>query len=259
MAQPDMLTGKVTRCRGEVVSGDRGQTQFPPPLGLQRTSAGGVDLEPQDGCAQQPALPQIVANPRLHGAQILADHHRAGPMRLQCHDPDHRVVVVPHVRALGGRGTLGNPPQPEQPDDVVDANPAGVPQNRLDQRSEGLVAKLFELIGSPWRLGPVLAQLVELIGRGAGGHPQCQNVLQRPAVRASRMHPDGEIGHDAERHPGANRLSLGVGQLLIKLPLQPAVEIHHAGMLFGEAGNRGTVWVLQLRGPLPPVAAMLFG
>src|SRR5581483_4508476 len=97
------------------------------------------------------------------GAKILAHHQRRGTVRLQCDDADHRFVVIAHVSALSGRLALRYPPQPEQPDDVVDAYPAGVPEHGADQRPERLILTLFESVRAPRWLRPVLAQLVELI------------------------------------------------------------------------------------------------
>ena len=147
--ESDVLGIEVARRRGKVMRGHRGQAQLPPPLGLQGAAGSGVDFEPQDGRAEQPAIVQDVPRPGLDGAQVLADNHRAGPVRFQCDDPDHRLVVVAHVDALGRRRSLGNPPQAEHADDVVDPNPAGVPQDGRDQRPERLVAKLFQPVRPP--------------------------------------------------------------------------------------------------------------
>ena len=51
--------------------------------------------------AEQAAFAQVVAHPRFDGAEILADDDRAGAVRLQRDDADHRLVVVAHVGALG--------------------------------------------------------------------------------------------------------------------------------------------------------------
>ena len=79
-------------------------------------------------------------------------------------------------------------------------------QDCRDQGPEGLVAKLFESVGPPRRLGPVLAELVELVGRGSGGDAECQHILQGPGVGPGRMHPDGQVGHHPQGHAGAQRL-----------------------------------------------------
>ena len=73
------------------------------------------------------------------------------------------------------------------------------------------------------------------------------------------MHPDGQVGHDAQRHPGSDGLGLRSRKLVVELPLQPAVEVHCAVMAGGERAHIRTVGVLQTRGPGPPVIAVLLG
>ena len=242
------------------MGGHRGQAQFAPPLGFERTAVTvAVVFEPQDRGAQHAPLTQVLPDPGFDGAQVFADHHRAGPVCLQRHDPDHRVVVVAHVGALRGRGALGDPPQPEEPDDVVDAHPAGVPQNRLNQLPKRLIAELFEPIGSPWRLRPVLAELIELVRRRPGGDAERQHILHGPGVGAGGMDPDREVVNDSQRHAGAQRLGLGFGQLIVELPLHPAVEVDELAVLFDEVGDSRGVRIAEGGGPLPPVVAVLLG
>ena len=128
--QPDVFAGQIARRRRQVVGGHRGQAQVSPVLGRQRPPAVPIDFEPQDRCSQQAAVAQIIAHPRLDRAEILTHDNRTGPMRLQRDDADHCVVVITHIGALCGRYALRDPPQPEQADDVVDAHPAGVPEDR---------------------------------------------------------------------------------------------------------------------------------
>ena len=70
------------------------------------------------------ALAQVVADPRLHGAEILADDDGAGAVCLQRDDADHRLVVVAHISSSCGEPFRIADAQPEQPDDVVDAGTA---------------------------------------------------------------------------------------------------------------------------------------
>ena len=79
--------------------GHGGQAQRAPVLRSDRDVAVPVPLEPQHGGAEDPAVSQVVPHPRLDRAEVLADDERAGPVRLQRQDPDHRLVVVPHVGA----------------------------------------------------------------------------------------------------------------------------------------------------------------
>ena len=75
---------------------------------------------------EQAALAQVVARGRLDDAEVLADHDRAGARGLQHQDADERLVVVADVGTLDRTHAVGDPPEPEEADDVVDAQAAGV-------------------------------------------------------------------------------------------------------------------------------------
>ncbi len=158
-----------------------------------------------------------------------------------------------------GRGPLRDPPQPEEPDDVVDPDATRVPQHRVDHGAERLVARLDQPIGAPRWLRPVLAELVELVGRRPHRHPEGQHVLKRPRVRAVRVDADREVVHDAEGHARLQSGGLNAGQLVVQLPLQPPVEVDGRGVLGGERGDGRTCRVVQLDGPPVPVVAVLLG
>ena len=167
--QAHMLIGQITGSRRQVVRGHRRQAVFAPPLGRQRAAGSvAVEFEPQNRGTQYATRAQIVADPRLDRAEIFADHQRRRAIRLQRDDADHRLVAVAHIRALGRRLALRNPPQPEQADDVVDPHAAGVPQHAADQGAKRPILQLVEPIRTPRRLRPVLPQLVELVRRRTG-------------------------------------------------------------------------------------------
>ena len=139
--------------------------------------------------------------------------------------PIMRLVVVAHVGALRRGTALRHPPQAEQPDDVVDAHPAGVPEHIGDEIAERRVGELGEPIGSPRRLLPVLPDLVEGVRRCAHADAGGVRVAQAPRIRPARMHAHGEVVHDAERHSGAHGAALRPLQLTVELPLQPHLEV----------------------------------
>ena len=64
------------------------------------------------------------------------------------------------------------------------------------------------------------------------------------------MHADGEVVHDPQRHPGRDRLRLRGGELLVELPLQPAMEIHCGRMLSDELGDAVVIGMAHRLGPL---------
>ena len=118
---------------------------------------------------------------------------------------------------------------------------------------------VHQLIGPPRRLRPVLAELVELVGRCARGDAERQHVLQRPRVSAVGIDADREIVHDAEFHARLDGRGLRGGELVVELPLQPAVKVDGLGVLGGEIGDRMGCRMLQILGPLVPVVPVLLG
>ena len=83
---------------------------------------------------------------------------------------------------------------------MVDAQSAGVAQDALHERPVRRVAQLAQPVGAPRRQPPVLALLVERVGRGAHGGAERERVLQRPGVGPAGVDPDGEVVHDPDRH-----------------------------------------------------------
>ena len=127
MAQVDVLGGQEASGRRQVVGGHGGETQLAIGLSGQRRALR-VVLEPEDRGAQNASVAQIVTHPRLNDSEVLADHQRTRPMGLEHEDADQRLMVVTDVRALTGKLTVRNPPQPEEPDDVVDPDSTGMTQ-----------------------------------------------------------------------------------------------------------------------------------
>ena len=59
--------------------------------------------------------------------------------------------------------------------------------------------------------------------------------------------------------PAATACDCAAAELLVELPLQPAVEVHGRRMLGDELGDAVGAGMLQRFGPLMPVAAVLLG
>ena len=152
------------------------------------------------------------------------------------------------------RRTARHPPQPEQPHDVVDPQPAGVPQDAAHDVAERRVAGLREPVGPPRRQPPVLALLVERVGRRADGRPEREGVLQGPGVGAARVDPDGEVVDDADRHAAAE-----TGELLVDEQLHPAPEGDALGVLLAGRGDARAVGAPQRLGPGLPGDAVHLG
>ena len=175
-----------------------------------------------------PRMPRSARYSRTQGSTV----PRSSPTttapradRLQRQDADQRLVVVPQVGALGRPVPLRDPPQPEQPDDVVHPHAAGRPQHRRHHVPERRVGPLGQPVRPPRRLLPVLAVLVVRVRRRADGHALREDVLQAPGVGALRCTPTARSCMTPERHAGPDRGGLRGGQLLVDHPLQPAVEV----------------------------------
>src|SRR5215203_2869167 len=146
-------------------------------------------------------------------------------MGLERENADHGLVVVAYVSALRGSHACGNPPQSEESDHMINAQAAGMPQDRRHGVSEGRVRGSGEAIRPPWWLIPVLALLVERIRRTADRDAHRVTVLQAPSIRATGAHPHWQVMHHPKRHAGPHRRLLGAGELLLHQPLQPALEV----------------------------------
>ncbi len=122
---------------------------------------------------------------------------RAG---LQREHPDHRVGVVRDVGAVRGGRPGRDPPEPEQPHDVVDPQPAGVPEHPPHQLAVRRVASSRSRSGrhggSPQSWPCWLKE--------SGGAPTVV-ASARASCRAQASAPAGvdadrEVVHDADRH-----------------------------------------------------------
>ncbi|CVM38658.1 Uncharacterised protein [Streptococcus pneumoniae] len=196
-----------------------------PPVALRRGGLAVLLFEPQDRRAEHAGLGQATLHPRLEGAEVLAHHDDAGPLGLEREHGEHRLVVVLDVRALGGAGALRDPPQAEQPQDVVHPDAARAAQHGAQHVPERGVAGLGQTARMPGVLRPVLAQLVEQLRRRADGHGRHQHVPEHPRVRGLAGRPDCQVHHDAHAHAGRPGPLLHAGELLGGDPLHPAVQV----------------------------------
>ena len=248
LTQLDVLVGKVSGCRGEIVGVDRGQGQTPIVLRLEGPAVV-LLLEPQHTGSQHTTAGQVVASPGLNGAQVLTDHDGAGSVCLQEDDAEHGLMVVAHVGAAIGPHALGDPPQAEQADDVVHAQRTSVTQHRAHHVTQRGVGRTGEVLGVPRRLRPVLALLVVHVRRCAHRDAGGEGLRVGPHVRTLRVHAHGEVVHDAERHSRGQGLGLCARQLLIDDPLQPGEEVDALGQQVSLIGHVGRVRITQRSRP----------
>ena len=251
-----MLVGEVPGGGGQVVGVDGGQGQAPVGGRLQRPAVV-LLLEPQHRGAEHAAAGEVVARPGLDGAQVLADDDGAGAMGLEQGDADHGLVVVADVGALVRPHAPGDPPQAEQPDDVVHAQRTGVAQHRAHHVAQRRVGGLRQVGGAPRRLGPVLAELVVHVRRGADLDARGEGVRVAPHVGPVGVDADGQVVHDPQAHARGPGLGLRTAQLLVDDPLQPRVEVDALGQGAGLVGDEGARGVPEGVGPVLELAVLL--
>ncbi len=236
-----------------VVGAHRRHAVAPPVLRGQRRPVG-LAGEPEHGGAHDPAGRQVLADPAVDGAEVLADGQRPGPGRLPGQRGHRGPVVVADVRAAVGRPAHGHAPQPHQPHHVVDPQPAAVPEPGSEQLVQRAVAGGGQPPRVPGRLRPVLPALVELVRRRAHRQAADQQVLVRPGVRPAGVGADRKVADDPGVHARGQRRPLRGGQLLISEPLQPGVEL---GI---RAGGRGRAARITVRArPVAPVGPVPLG
>ena len=226
VAQVHLDALEVAGGRREVVRAHRGH-------GLHAVVAGvlgpvALGLEPEHRGAEHAAGRQLLAHPRLHRAEVLADHDDARALGLERQDAEHGLVVVVDIGALGGPVALRDPPQPEQTHDVVDPDAARVAEDPAQHLPPRAVAGLRQTERMPRRLAPVLALLVVHVGGGTHGDAAGQGPVQRPGIGPVLGHAHGQVMHHADRHARRDRRVLSAGQLLVEQPLQPDVEVDAA-------------------------------
>ncbi len=145
----------------------------------------------------------------------------------------------------------GDPEQPEQSHDVVEPQPARVAEGGPDGLHERPVAGRLQPPGVERRQPPVLAPGVELVGRGADGHVEGEDVLPQPGVGAAWVDPHGQVVHDVDAGGRRRR------QLEVEQPLQPLVEPHPVLVLPPVGRHLGRIGVTEAIGPPSPVLAVL--
>ena len=168
-------------------------------------AGGRAGLEPEHAGREDPLGEEALAHAGRDGSEVLADDERARSLALEREDGQEVVGRVADVRPVPGRRAPGDPEQPEQAHDVVDAHPAGVAEpgpHRLDERP---VPGGAEPVRHERRQPPVLPVEREVVGRRAHRDALGQHVLPRPGVGALAVEADGEVGHQAERPPGPSR------------------------------------------------------
>lgn len=112
---------------------------------------------------------------------------------------------------------------------MIDPQPARVPQRRPQQLGEWLRLRAGQAPGVERQLGPVLAALVEPVGRGADADAVHEQILLRPGIGTARIHADREVRDQPDRHSGRQGGLLDGRELRVGEPLKPRVKIRLPG------------------------------
>ena len=202
---------------------------------------------------------QVVTDPGIVGAEVFADSQHAGAHCRTGQHPYHADVVVADVGALVRGHARWHPPQPAQAHHVVDAQRPGAAHRRRDQVGERLETPLRQPLRMPRLRSPVLAALIEFIGRCAGGDAGDEQILVGPGVRAAGVRADGQVLDHSDVHACGPGRVLRRGELAAGEPLQPGVETRLPGQPPAFHGHRVRVRPRQPRRPRPPVGAVDLG
>ena len=174
-----------------------------------RPSAAGRGWSPRTGSTPATARPAAVrrrrrGRARTTGSRCRAGRARAGsraPTARRCRGPrrprPRRPGAPPARRCRSsprGRSARRCPRSAGRPSGIHHSRnspmmwsmrtPPACRSTASTSARNGCVAELVEPVGPPRRLRPVLAELVELVGRCARGDAERQHVLQRPGVGA---------------------------------------------------------------------------
>ena len=253
-----LLAAEERADRRQVMRADGGHAAGPPVLRAQRRAVRFAG-EPEHVGAEDAAVGQVLPDPRVHRAEVLADRQRAGPRGLAGQRAHGRPVVVPHVRAAVRGHALRHPPQPHQPHHVVHPEAARVPQRRPEQVQQRAVADFRQPPRIPRRLPPVLAELVEPVRRRPHADPVNDLVPVGPRVRAAGVRADGQVMDEADGHSGRPRGLLRRCQLLVGEPLQPGVEARGRAQRAALTAFFAETDIPCLIGPAAPVRPVQLG
>ena len=146
-------------------------------------------------------------------------------MRLQRQNTNHGFVVVPYVSTHTRAETDGYPPQPEQTENMVDADATGVTQSGAHHVAERPICQIGEDVGTHRRLSPLLSSLIKSIRRRPDADTVSKELPEHPRIGSGTGNTHGHIAHKSQRHPGVTSGRLGRRKLLVSNPLQPHEKI----------------------------------
>ena len=140
IAQRIVRAGQIPGCGWQIMRANGGQRQVAVLLLAEWTAINRGVLKPHNRGTQYAAIAQHILDPRLKRAEVLTHNNRAGALRLQRENAQHRLMVEVHVRAIGWGRHARNPEQTEQSQNVVHADASRMGQHRAQEITPRLVA-----------------------------------------------------------------------------------------------------------------------
>ena len=122
------------------------------------------------------------------------------PLALECEDGHQVVDRIMDVAAIGGPEADRHPPLPEQRHDVIEPQRAEVPHVGRHQVAERPVSLGDQRIGILRRDAPVLSLQRQRIRRRSDSGAHAVQRLVGPGFRTARIHADGVVAVEPDRH-----------------------------------------------------------
>ena len=114
-------------------------------------------------------------------------------LALEREDPEEIFERVAHIRARVASCAGRHPVQAQQPHHVVDAQRARCAHVPPQSSDEGCIGGIAQPLRNLRRQSPILSRSVVGVGRRADAGAHGIERWVGPALRASRVDPDGEV------------------------------------------------------------------
>ena len=218
-----------------------------------------VPLEPQHAHPEDARLLQLVREAVRDGAEVLAENDGAVADALQRDQPEEVLQREGEVGAFGRGRPVRHDPEPREAHDVVDPHAAGVAHRGAHHLQVSAEAVPDEAARRERGEAPALPTGAEQVRRRPDGQAHQSLGLAAPAMAAPGVRAHGEVGDEADRHPGGSRRALRRREAAVRQELHEGVRGDLA-LVFGRELQHGrAVRVAILLGPLEPVPARRVG
>ena len=179
------------------------------------------------------------------------------PRALEREDGHQVVDRIMDIAAIGGPETGGYPPLTEERHDVIEPERAEVPHIGRHEVTERTVSLRDQRMGILRRDTPVLSLQCQRIRWRPDSGAHAVHRLVGPGFRTARIHADGVVAIQPDRHAELAREVLCASQLLVGKPLQPGIELHGLGMRGLEFAHARMLRITKLQWPHRPAPVAL--